>query len=352
MPQVRVDFVYTDCDCCYRLNEAALREITTLEPLEGREPTDLHAAAFAVYTSGSSGTPKGVVHEYGKLDMVLGVDARAEYDHKDQVVGVLTPMNTIVTILLLVPALANYGTLDIIPNCVVKDPRKLLEYIGSHGIRMMFFPPSYFRVLPKLPSVLQTVFVGSERAVEVYREGVTIFNGYGMSETGFTALYHVVEPGEIQSPVGHSYIGLQAFIVDDDRQPVEKGQSGELVLENPYTRGYLHDDDGQDTFCNGFLYTGDIARYDDKDELVVIGRKDEMIKIHGNRVEPAEIEVALKRILGLNEIAIKGFGDEKGDAVLVAYYTEHIEIDQNRVRDELSGVLPIYMQPACYMHLE
>lgn len=350
MPAERVEYVYHDCQCKLSITQEIMDAARQCEPLQGYAEIDPHDMAFAVYTSGSTGTPKGVIHEFGKLDIILQIDAKADYDHNNQVVGCIAPLNTILTVLLLAPALANHGILDIVPYSVIKNPRELLRYIAQYGIRMMFFPPSFLKMLPMLPPQLQTIFVGSEKAEGVYREGVRIFNGYSLSECGFTALYHIVQEGEQNSPVGKSLIGLNAFLVDDDRKPIQSPGMGELVIESPYTRGYIMKEKNCDVFDGDLLYTGDIARIDENGVVTLVGRKDDMIKIHGNRIDPSEIELAVKQVLGIPWAVAKGFQDSHGSYICV-YYKDQVAFEPDVLRQELSKKLPEYMIPAAYMYL-
>lgn len=345
IPRARVDFIKQETKSAFELTDEGYAQAMELSPLEGREDADAHDPAFAVYTSGSTGTPKGVMHEFGKLDIILSIDKVADYDHVNQVVGCMAPLSTIVTELLLVPALANRGVMNIIPAQVLRDPAKLIGYINAGRISMMFMPPSLLKAAPVLPASLKVVFAGSERASGIWRPEVRILNGYALSESGFTALYHTAQEGETEVPVGVSLIGLKAFLVDENRK-VTTG-TGELVIETPYTRGYLRPELNAGVFENGFLYTGDIASYNAETGFTLLGRGDDMIKVRGNRVEPAEIENAFKSALGLDWACARGF-----DGAICVYYCAKVGFDADALRQKLAESLPAYMIPRYFTRLE
>ena len=127
---------------------------------------------------------------------------------------------------------------------------------------------------------------------------------------------------------------------------------GELCFYNPYVRGYINlPEETAKVFCDGLYYTGDLARYDEHGNLVLLGRSGDMIKINGNRIEPAEIEAALKQVLDLDWCAVSGFEDED-KSFLCAYYKEDIEIDTTFVRQELMKRLPHYMIPSFFIKID
>ena len=117
-------------------------------------------------------------------------------------------------------------------------------------------------------------------------------------------------------------------------------------------RGYINlPEETEKAFKNGMYHTGDLARVDEKGNYVLLGRSGDMIKINGNRIEPAEIEASVKQVLGISWAAARGF-EENGKSYLCAYYTEDVAVDPDRMREELSKRLPYYMIPAYYMKID
>ena len=127
---------------------------------------------------------------------------------------------------------------------------------------------------------------------------------------------------------------------------------GELCFENPYVRGYMNlPEETKKAFVDGIYHTGDLARIDENGNYVLLGRSGDMIKINGNRIEPAEIEAAFKQVLNLSWAAVRGF-EEKDKSYLCVYYKDDVTFDPNEVRQELMKRLPYYMIPAFFMKVD
>ena len=124
--------------------------------------------------------------------------------------------------------------------------------------------------------------------------------------------------------------------------------------ENPneYVRGYMNlpEETGK-AFVNGIYHSGDLAKKLPDVNLVLLGRSNDMIKINGNRIEPAEIEAAVKNALGIDWVAAKDF-ENGSQSYLCAYYTADVEIDAEKLRAELLKKLPYYMIPSYYIHID
>ncbi len=109
-----------------------------------------------------------------------------------------------------------------------------------------------------------------------------------------------------------------------------------------------HTEETKKSFKDGFYHSGDLARKDANGNYVLLGRSGDMIKINGNRIEPAEIEAAISNALGIGWAAARGF-NENGKSFLCAYYKENVHFDQDKLRDELMKRLPYYMIPSYFI---
>lgn len=148
--------------------------------------------------------------------------------------------------------------------------------------------------------------------------------------------------------------------MDEDGNFVEGPGQGVLYVENVYMRGYVNlPEMTKNVFIGDLFCTGDICRRDENGDYYVVGRSDDMFKINGNRIEPAEIEAAVKRCTGLNQAVAKGF-NENGRSYICVYYLKKDAMDlgifdKGALTTDLSSlkeILPQYMIPAYYVPLE
>lgn len=146
--------------------------------------------------------------------------------------------------------------------------------------------------------------------------------------------------------------GIDVRLLDEDGREVGKGEVGEFCFDNPYVRGYINlPEQTAKVFVDGYYHTGDLARVDEDGNYLILGRNNDMIKINGNRVEPAEIEAAVKEVSELSWVVAKGFV-EGSRATLCAYYTDDVQLDTADLQKKLSKRLPYYMIPSFFIKLD
>ena len=199
---------------------------------------------------------------------------------------------------------------------------------------------------------LRMLFVGSEPANNLYNEKLDLINIYACSESGFAVGFFKIDKAYETCPIGHPQVETEIMLLGEDGNPVADGQTGELCFVNPYVRGYINlPEETARAFVNGVYHTGDLATVDADGNYVLLGRSGDMIKINGNRIEPAEIEAAVKQALNIDWCAARGF-EEEGKSYLCAYYTADVDFDPAALREELMKRLPYYMIPAYFMKID
>ncbi len=194
---------------------------------------------------------------------------------------------------------------------------------------------------------------GSEPANGIYSKKVDIVNTYTMSESLFTVCEFPIDREYDICPVGKpNFPDIGLTVLDDDDKPASVGDMGEICFENPYFRGYLGLPEETARVMRGGLYhTGDIGYFDEQGRLVISGRKNDMIKINGNRVEPSEIENVAKRILNIKDCVAKGF-EKKDRSFLCLYYVAQSALNEEQARNKLAEYLPYYMIPSVFVKLK
>ena len=352
----RIEYIRKDCGCRAELNAGNWDQVMHTEPLKGHEQTDPHDAAYAIYTSGTTGNPKGVLHEYGNLDRAIDsikIDGKTPFDGKDRL-ALLAPLNFVASVIVILKALSIHkGRTYVVSYATIKNPAALMKFFLTKRITVTFLTPSYARMFAgKTGPFLRMMFVGSEPANNLYTKSPELINIYACSESGYAVGVFRIDRKYDACPIGHPEVETKIELIGEDGENADWENMGELCFENPYVRGYLNlTEETEKAFRNGMYHSGDLARKDENGNLVLLGRSNDMIKINGNRIEPAEIEAAVKQVLGIDWAAARGF-EEKGKSFLCAYYTADIQPDTDDLRQKLMQRLPYYMIPAYYIHID
>lgn len=352
----RIEYIRNDCGCKAEISAEHLEDIMNTQPKKGFVTADPHDAAYAIYTSGTTGNPKGVLHEYGNLTRAIdsiAIDGKNPFNGKDRI-ALLAPMNFVASVIVILKALSIRGGKNfIVSYATIKNPMALKMFFVEKRISVTFLTPSYVRMLGNQTGpFLRMLFVGSEPANNVYNKNLDLINIYAASESGFAVGVFQIDKSYETCPIGKPEIDCPITLLTEEGEEAPEGEIGELCFENPYVRGYMNlPEETEKAFQNGIYHTGDLARKDENGNYVLLGRSGDMIKINGNRIEPAEIEASVKQVLGIDWAAARGF-EENGKSYLCAYYTADVEVDNEKMREELSKRLPYYMIPAYYVKID
>ena len=352
----RINYIRENCGCKLELNAANWPDVMHTAPLSGFVTPDPHDAAYAIYTSGTTGNPKGVLHEYGNLDRAIQsirLNGEIPFNEKDRL-ALLAPMNFVASVIVILAALNVFcGKTYVVSYATIKNPASLAKFFLMKRITITFLTPSYVRKLgDKTGPFLRMLFVGSEPANNIYSKNLDLINIYACSESGFAVGVFKIDQSYETCPIGQPAIETKIIRIGEDGKEVSDDEIGELCFENPYVRGYMNlPEETAKAFVNGIYHTGDLARRDSNGNYVLLGRSNDMIKINGNRIEPAEIEAAVKSTLGIDWAAARGF-DEDGKSFLCAYYTANVQVDTEKLRAEMMKRLPYYMIPSYYIHID
>jgi amino acid adenylation domain-containing protein len=337
---------------------------------------------YLMFTSGSTGQPKGVGVEHRQLANYLnGILERLQ----------LPPGSSYATVstfaadlghTAIYPCLCTGGTLHVISQARVLDAESLSEYFRLHPIDCLKIVPSHLEALQKSKSSehllpRRKLILGGEAARRDWVESLQdkaldclILNHYGPTETTVGVLTHQVEPEQFEQhsnivPLGRPLANTQVYILDAALQPVPVGVHGELYIGGAgLARGYLgHAALTAEKFIphpfsdepGARLYrTGDKARYRRDGNLEFLGRVDRQVKIRGFRIELGEIEAAISKHPAVRQVVVTAHENAAGNKHLCAYVVTSSGLSPTlcQLQDLLRETLPDYMIPASLMLLD
>jgi amino acid adenylation domain-containing protein len=325
--------------------------------------TDL---AYVVYTSGSTGHPKGVMVEHGGLaNLIAWHHAAFGLTDAERCTQIASP-GFDAAVWELWPALACGAALHVVPEQLRRDPLGLRDWLVGERITVSFMPTAVAEGLIAVPwppdAPLRHLLTGGDALTRrpAPNVGFQVVNNYGLSETAVVATSGTVAAeGSGPPSIGRPISGVLAEVVDDALAPLSPGEAGELLIGGvAVARGYLHRDDlTAERFlenARGRWYrTGDRVALRPDGELDFLGRVDDQLSLRGYRVEPAEIVTALNSHPAIDSSAVLGVGDAGADRELVAYT---VAAGGERPSDAelsefVSARLPEYMVPARYRWL-
>ena len=348
----RIAYIKENCHAVIEINENNWDEILKTSPLSGHDVPDDHDSCMTVYTSGTTGTPKGVLHEYGQMKLEMISEQRHDGSWRENVDtkwGLVAPLNFVASLKIIVHFLYCGGHLHVLDYDTVKNPKKLNAYFIKNRINETFLSPSLLRIKGDyFGPFMKYIYTGAEPANNVFVKGAELVNTYTMSESFFTVCEFIIDKSYSIVPIGNPMFDLKIKLLGEDGKEVATGERGELCYYNPYCRGYINnEEENKKHFIDGWFHTGDLAVYSDG-AYVLKGRSDDMIKIDGNRIEPSEIEAVCKEEMGISNCVAKGF--EKGFVAL--YYVDDIEFNEDDLRNRLKKSLPYYMIPTYYIKID
>ncbi|VAW42567.1 Polyketide synthase modules and related proteins, partial [hydrothermal vent metagenome] len=339
---------------------------------------------YLLFTSGSTGQPKGVAVEHRNfLNYIQGLLRRLDVP-SGLSYAIVSTFAADLGATNVFGALCSGGQLHIISYERAADPPALADYFRRHPIDVMKLVPSHFEALqafagsePYIPHE-RLIFAGEacpwETIAQVRdaRPDCVIQNHYGPTETVVSALNFPLPDAPLEShtttvPLGRPFGNVRAYILDAQMRLLPIGVPGELYLGGPgVSRGYLNrpartaqsfvpDPWGEEAGAR--LYrTGDRVRYLPDGNIEFLGRLDHQVKIRGYRVELGEIEALIIENAAVQDVAVSLREDSPGDKRLVAYIVPNAddtkEMNFAPLRDALRERLPDYMVPTAFVSLE
>ncbi len=331
-------------------------------------------AALLLFTSGTTGVPKGIVLTHGNI-LNLAHNHQLPFGPGERMAQVTTISFDPLTWELWTPLCAG-GCVDVIPRDVVLDAARLADTLVTRRIKHMVLATALFHRLaesrPDMFNGLNTLLFGGEKAdpniiASVKKAGGPrrILNGYGPAEAStFCSLFEMKTPLHLDQdvPLGHPADGTQLYLVDDHMQLVPRGAVGEIVIggagvgrgfagQPGLTADHFRPDPFSPAAGARCYRSGDFGRWDLDGTLRFLGRRDSQLKIRGRRVETREIETVLTQAPGVRQALVRTNG--KGNQTrLIAYITVDETYREAAVKAYLEQRLSAAMMPQAWIPLD
>ncbi len=373
--------------------EASHTAIFNLDDLDGDVPVDVLKdirrkmidtdPAYVLFTSGSTGVPKGAVVSHANIIAYINWYTETFGIDENTVFGNQTPFYFSMSVSDLYSTLKSGATLYIIPKAYFTFPMKLMEFLATYKINTIYWVPSALQIVAnykmfqyaKLPELKKVLFAGEvmpTRPLNYWIQNLPdamYANLFGPTETTDICTYYIVDRhfrDDEPLPMGYACDNCDVYVIDSDGCEVspdvdpETGYSreGELYVRGSFVAlGYYgNDEKTRDAFVQNPLNdkypelvyrTGDLVKYNRYGELVYISRKDYQIKHMGYRIELGEIEAAAGAIDGIRSYAC--IYDESDDKIVFIY--EGRKKDDAELLEAFRRRVPHYMEPGRFVRV-
>lgn len=330
---------------------------------------------YIVFTSGSTGVPKGVTACHRSvIDYIEQLSEVLDFN-EDTIFGNQSPLYFDACLKEIYPTLKFGATTYLIPKNLFSIPTALVEYLNTYKINTICWVVSALTMISAFdtfsiikPKYLHTIAFGSEvfpvKQLQIWRRALpdaSFVNLYGPTETTGMCCYYKVEREFAEDetiPIGHPFPNREILLFTQEGKQAAAGEEGEICIRGTaLTMGYYNDLERtrsafiQNPFHTAYpelIYkTGDIGRYNEKGELVFVSRRDYQIKHMGHRIELGEIEVNVNMLEGIH-IAACIYDDKRSKIVL--YYVG--ELSDSALAAALKTKLPRYMLPNRMIKIE
>jgi fatty-acyl-CoA synthase len=349
------DPIFADFVATFPADEPVLvREVTNEDPL------------FIMYTSGTTGDPKGAVLSngnvlFGAIHSLVGYGVN--YTYKSLVVAPLFHIGALVASA--TPVIYAGGSLFLQSFYNASEVIKLIQ---REKINYMFAVPVMFQVMTKSDEWDKAdfshvhFFISGGAPIPIpiiqkYQEkGVYFVQGYGMTESGRLTSLDLGDSIRKAGSVGKELFHLKLRIVDGDGMDVAQGEAGEIIVKGPnvFTRYWNKPKETAEAIRDGWFHTNDMGRRDEEGFLSVIGRKQELIISAGENIYPVEVERVIQALPAVKEAAAVAMPDETRGEVVAAFVMLHEDrpMSEEQIISALDGQIAPFKIPkkVVFMH--
>lgn len=324
---------------------------------------------YILFTSGSTGIPKGTVINHKSVILYANVICKTFNINDKTIFGSQTPFYFSMSILDVFATIVSGATFNIIPKMYFSFPVKLIEYLNTYKINTIYWVPSALSIVANLktldsilPEYLHTILFAGEvmptKQLNIWMKklpNALYANLYGPTEITDTCTYYIVNRtfrDDESLPIGIPFSNVDILIITDDNKEARKGEVGELCVRGSFLgMGYYNNSEKtneafvqnplNENYPEIIYKTGDLVKYNEFGEIIYLGRKDFQIKHMGYRIELGEIESNIFAIDGILSCACI-YDSEKSNIVL--FYQAN-DLNEESVLKEAKKRLVSYMVP-------
>lgn len=370
LPKERKAFMMTEAGADIVITDSYCRDLPApTETMPDRSIPD--GAAYVLYTSGTSGKPKGVVVEnHSVVNYAAAFEAEFGVGPGDRMLQ-YSICSFDIFVEEVFATLLNGGAVCI-PSPAVRNGSiaNLMKFIERHHVTIVDGFPYLLAEMNKLdsiPSSIRLIISGGDVIRASYidrlkRSGVKIYNTYGPSETTVCCTYYRVDNAEPLDdgtfPVGKPIAGVDVKILDENLREVEPGVAGEIcIMGDGVARGYLGNPPEQVNFVTlddgtRIYRSGDLGYVLPDGNIAFLHRRDSQVMILGRRVEPEEVENVLDSCPWVEQGVVRAFLDDFGLHFLTAYFVPKAGCRLRFVRDWLAARLADFMVPEFFVKMK
>jgi len=329
--------------------------------------------AYLLYTSGSTGNPKGVIQTHGNvLHFVKSYIKKLSLTEKDRLT-LFSAFSHDAAVMDIYSGLLSGATLYPLNIRQQIDIGKLAEWLEKEEITIWHSVPTLYRYFTNVLTgkesfdKLRFIVLGGESVIEhdvltyrKYFKNSLLMNLYGQSESSYNSSYIIGMDTPFKKMIlGEPVEETEILVINKDREEVAPLEIGEIVVASRYlAKGYWKEKEKtekvfeQHPELNRLYWTGDMGRLLEDDSIEFMGRKDFQIKIRGFRVELGEIESQLLKHPLVKEAVVLGKEDLGGEKYLCAYIVGHEKLPVLEIKEYLKKELPEYMIPSYFIQLD
>ena len=346
--------IYSDCSICMADPGSSGR-------IYSQNPDDL---AYVLYTSGTTGNPKGVSVTNKNVCHYIRAFAEEFHPGRGDVMLQYSVCSFDIFVEEVFASLLSGAAIAIPSEDDRNDIPSLMEFVRRHGVTILSGFPyllADLNHLDSIPASLRLLISGGDvlrgHHVGNLLDKAEVYNTYGPSETTVCASYYRCRAGKVLEdgtyPIGKPVLGAEIQILDQAGNRVKPGETGEIcILGGGVSRGYIGNHDAENKAFEKLpdgrvMYrSGDLGYYLPDGNIAFLRRKDTQIMIYGKRVEVMEVESRLYQCSGIEQAVVRAFTDEEGLSYMVAYVVpRNSGLKISQVRKELAENLTDFMIP-------